>query len=686
MKPARYSYFLTSAFACAAVLAFVLAMAAPAAAGAAKDFWNSAAQGDGSQTKATPQPTAEPAAQSTPKADKGALGTFWDKAASGDKATGTATPPQSKTDSAQTMAATPAPQGPKEPPEPTQPISDWQRYKFLGIVDILTPPDAKKYADHKKDMLWIVGKYYQYKLFFGVEMVRDPEAKAKSMNNVRQTKAVINGVDGKDWITSIQYDGTMKQGGAEVPARLVVTTDPLPNGMYLAFFAAGKDFEARKNDVAVFFESIRVARPQGEAMWQRHQWRGLNFKTLWGWQQYKGSQWANGYKGYERGTGREMSICISWMKTPYEQELPTAEKMNKLTRLGDKTINGIPVKVYELTSEPGQPFAATLIASVQAPLAAGGYVYISGSVTGGDGWGGARQEVEEMMGSVTAEPGILDLSKVASAAEPTPEMQSTMAAPTQLPETKATPETAAPETHSNQPIAASPEPTATATLPVPTQLPEGNPTPDTAPPETLGNLPMTATPEPTAPASPPVPTQLPEVNATPDTAAPETLGNLPMTATPEPSAAPTEPAPAATSAAATAAGVEASCKLKSLRSFYDMAGRGEEVRGDGSPEALMELKIKAPGRTIESLAIKNTDGQDSEWDTIPGNGKWVVVITERGKALNEPHGSVSIKLGDGQRKFGLLVQDNNAIASGKTSFVVKITLDGGEVIDVPVQR
>ena len=159
-------------------------------------------------------------------------------------------------------------------------------------------------------------------------------------------------------------------------------------------------------------------------------------------------------------------------------------------------------------------------------------------------------------------------------------------------------------------MTATPEPTE------PAQTATGNPTPDSAPPENQGNLPLPAV------------SATPHVNATPETAAPETQGNLPLPAatdTPGVSATPetaaTEPAapPESTPAATAQAGAqyESSCKVKTLRGFYDKTGRGEEMRGDGSPEAVLKLKLKAPGRTIEAMTIKSTQGQQAQWDTVP---------------------------------------------------------------------
>ena len=217
----------------------------------------------------------------------------------------------------------------------------------------------------------------------------------------QEDKAVLNGPVGKNWICCYQYDGTMNIGGKDLPARLIVTADPLPNGMYLAFWVCGKDLKARQNDEHVFFNSIRIHTPEGDDYWQLHQWRGLEFKTPWGWMRYKSNNWANDYKGYERGTGREMTFGVQWSKTPYEKELEDLKKLNNVTELGGNTISGVPVKMYELASGPGQPFAGTLLASVQVPLKSGGYIQISGSVEGGEKWGDARKMIEEMIQNVT---------------------------------------------------------------------------------------------------------------------------------------------------------------------------------------------------------------------------------------------------------------------------------------------
>ena len=175
-----------------------------------------------------------------------------------------------------------------------------------------------------------MGKYYEYKLFFGAEMVRDPMAKAKAMKVSQEDKAVLNGPVGKNWICCYQYDGTMNIGGKDLPARLIVTADPLPMECIWRSGSAARTSRPpppppppRQNDEHVFFNSIRIHTPEGDDYWQLHQWRGLEFKTPWGWMRYKSNNWANDYKGYERGTGREMTFGVQWSKTPMKRNWKT---------------------------------------------------------------------------------------------------------------------------------------------------------------------------------------------------------------------------------------------------------------------------------------------------------------------------------------------------------------------------
>ena len=157
------------------------------------------------------------------------------------------------------------------------------------------------------------------------------------------------------------------------------------------------------------------------------------------------------------------------VENAYEKELEDLKKLNNVTELGGNTISGVPVKMYELVSGPGQPFAGTLLASVQVPLKSGGYIQISGSVEGGEKWGDARKMIEEMIQNVTPGADSFDMS-AAPPATPAPTSQPTGAAPVQLPE---------------PPL----EPTATTEPATPAPTSTSSPLPAGPLPETVGNRP-----------------------------------------------------------------------------------------------------------------------------------------------------------------------------------------------------
>lgn len=73
----------------------------------------------------------------------------------------------------------------------------------------------------------------------------------------------------------------------------------------------------------------------------------------------------------------------------------------------------------------------------------------------------------------------------------------------------------------------------------------------------------------------------------------------------------------------------------------DLTSRNELLKSDGKADWKIATELSARG-TIVNIIVRGDDGA-TEWDTIPGNGKWLVAVTDAsGKVLNASNGSVSI--------------------------------------------
>ena len=80
---------------------------------------------------------------------------------------------------------------------------------------------------------------------------------------------------------------------------------------------------------------------------------------------------------------------------------------------------------------------------------------------------------------------------------------------------------------------------------------------------------------------------------------------------------------------------------------------------------------------ITALAIRNVNGQPSAWDTVPGNGAWLLAVTLGNRVMNAQDGSISLQLPAGSQHYDLWVQDNNSISGGQTNYSLTVTFADG---------
>jgi len=116
----------------------------------------------------------------------------------------------------------------------------------------------------------------------------------------------------------------------------------------------------------------------------------------------------------------------------------------------------------------------------------------------------------------------------------------------------------------------------------------------------------------------------------------------------------------------------------------DYLGRNEQLKPDGEKDALVLLKIGTTGR-VSSMTLSNTDGRYSVWDTIPGNGKWPMIVVKDGEILNSTNGSVNFEVRE-PGTYSIFIADNGSIRAGDTSYEFRINYTNGKKFRIPVAR
>jgi hypothetical protein len=116
----------------------------------------------------------------------------------------------------------------------------------------------------------------------------------------------------------------------------------------------------------------------------------------------------------------------------------------------------------------------------------------------------------------------------------------------------------------------------------------------------------------------------------------------------------------------------------------DLTARNETLKGDGKPDWKVALELSASGKII-SLIVRGDDGA-SEWDTLPGNGKWLLGVTDTsGNVLNRNNGSVSINV-SGRKDLDLWLTDNGTIQENDVQYTVMAVMGDGNIIERQVVR
>ena len=117
----------------------------------------------------------------------------------------------------------------------------------------------------------------------------------------------------------------------------------------------------------------------------------------------------------------------------------------------------------------------------------------------------------------------------------------------------------------------------------------------------------------------------------------------------------------------------------------DLVGKNENRRGNGTNDWKVDLKVNTPG-TLSGMKIENTSGSAGHWDTIPGNGRWLIAVTEKnGNILNRSDGSVLIAISR-ETELVLWIEDNNSLGESGVTSHITLTYDDGRVLSREIVR
>ena len=115
------------------------------------------------------------------------------------------------------------------------------------------------------------------------------------------------------------------------------------------------------------------------------------------------------------------------------------------------------------------------------------------------------------------------------------------------------------------------------------------------------------------------------------------------------------------------------------RGNRDFVGNNEKRAGNGTLDWDADLTVNTPG-TIVSMTLLNTSGGAGEWDTIPGNGRWLLgVFDSNDKILNRENGSVSIPVSK-SGEYRLRMENNGTLDDFGTRSKITLTYDDGRVL------
>ena len=116
----------------------------------------------------------------------------------------------------------------------------------------------------------------------------------------------------------------------------------------------------------------------------------------------------------------------------------------------------------------------------------------------------------------------------------------------------------------------------------------------------------------------------------------------------------------------------------------DLTGRGERLRGDGTPDESVRVMTQGAG-TLTGVTVQGVEGERAAWDTVPGNNTRLVAVTKDGVTLNRPDGSISAQLRD-RTTLELWLTAAGVIEKGESRLEVRLFLADGSVASRVIEK
>ena len=115
----------------------------------------------------------------------------------------------------------------------------------------------------------------------------------------------------------------------------------------------------------------------------------------------------------------------------------------------------------------------------------------------------------------------------------------------------------------------------------------------------------------------------------------------------------------------------------------DLVGGNEKKAGNGKTDWRLDVKLDSPG-TIIGMKVANVKGPSGEWDTLPGNGKWLLGVTRsNGEILNRSDGAINIPV-SGSTAFILWLENNDSLDKTDTRSKLTVVYDDGRILETEV--
>ncbi len=153
---------------------------------------------------------------------------------------------------------------------------------------------------------------------------------------------------------------------------------------------------------------------------------------------------------------------------------------------------------------------------------------------------------------------------------------------------------------------------------------------------------------------------------------------IPPTARKLPSAPEKEKAPEASDTALSGLAVMAG------QGDRDLVGGNEKRQGNGKPDWRIDLRVENQG-TITGIRVFNSAGPAGEWDTTPGNGRWLVAVAGAdGKVLNSADGKVRIPVSE-PLSLALWLENNGSLDDSTARTTVTLYFDDGRELSTEVK-